>query len=272
MNNYGFFGGGFNIPPFAQNPFYQTAPNISYHDDAPIWFVALAPMFSLFLESIAGDKIAAVVLWVFTFVLCVLICKRDYNKYVKPIAFNNFNIEKTVYIPLLYLIKRKKVFPTNKLYVVVCIISLLVAATQNGFVQALLYNDTTYINTIKQSACYRIDDVANDKNVLDITIEDAIKDFSRTNDINWSCEKISSGEFEITADFDAYYNSRLCKLSLSFQLLYDGFSYGGLSVKTIEIDNRVLSEADKAALVMNIFTDYSADDSSNKSDSSYIEV
>ena len=272
MNIYGNFGGGYGVPPFTQNPFYGAVKPENSRNDGPMLFVALAPFFTVILEGLIGDIIAAAILWVFCYFLCVMLCRYDYKKYVKPIEFNNFNLAPTVFVPIVYLFKRQKVFPNSKAYWAVCLAILIVSIMQCGFVQLLSFDEKSCLNTITNSSCALIDEVSDDENVLSKnTIGEAIRNYADTDNIDWTSKRIDYGTYKINVVFEAYYNGELRNFYIEFTLNYNIYSFDGLSIDSISVDGSELSEADKKAVVMNIFTSNSAE-TDHKSESNIVEV
>lgn len=142
------------MPPFTNQPFNGGYSNLNIMkiDNGCAYFVALAPLFSLFLEGIAGDRIAAIILWVFTYILCVLVCKYDKDKVLSR-CYDTECLKNLIFIPIAYLaIRGTKVTRQGGNCVALCVAALLIAIMRNGFVSYAMTSDENFIITIKEAS------------------------------------------------------------------------------------------------------------------------
>ena len=262
-----------NVPPFfnGQNPNFPFS-NVSPVDNGAVWFVAIAPAFSLFLEGITGNKIAAVLLWVFTYVLCVLVCawdkKRVLSKFYDTKALGHLN-----FIPVLYLFKRKSVTRQSSMYPIVCVGCILVALLQNGFTQIALTNENDYIYTVQNFSCAEIIDFEEVNTITEKTVSEAVEDYLKHNEIIWQCEKGKEVSV-VTASADCSYNGEKTRITIEFVMEYDGFAFGGIKIGDVILGGEVLKNEKRSTLLMQIFTEQavSADTDAADSDKAYVEA
>ena len=242
--------------------FTNTNPNVfansSPVDNGAVWFVATAPFFSLFLESISSNKVAAVILWIFTYLLSVAVCVYD-KKRVLSRLYDTKSLGKSHYIPLAYLFKRKNTTRMNGLYTVVGVISVLFALTYNGFTRFVLTNEQQFIATVKDTAVSELADFEKYDTITDETVEKALQNYLGDSVI-WKCEKGKKTSI-VTASSQINYNGELSSFKISFAVSYDGFKYEGIEIKELTINGKHLSNEKYSILLMQIF---SKEDTKNK--------
>lgn len=266
QNNYNYTYGG--VPPF-QNNYQQGMPfmNVATVDSGAAWFVATAPLFSLFLESVAGNKYASVFLWIFTYILCVVVCawdkKNNLNKF-----YDTTPLGKIHFVPVAYLFKRDKVIRQNKFYGVVCVICTLIAFIQNGFVNYYLTTEDDYIVTVQTYKSAEILDFAEVDSITGKNVADTLYSYLNHDEVIWECEKGEEISF-ITAKAKTNYENHNADLEIVFKLEYDGFSFGGVSVEEVKIDGVALEDEKRSILLMQIFSKNNSETSDNKD---YVEA
>ncbi|NLZ46242.1 MAG: hypothetical protein GX896_06075 [Clostridiales bacterium] len=262
-------GGRFNIPPFNNvNYNYVQEPPV---DNAPVWFVAAAPLFALFLEKIAFSAYVAIAFWIFAYIVCVLMCIKDRIKvdnYLNS-TVNTTRIPKfLVLIPILYLIVRNQKLKNQKQYHIFAIIFFLVAFWQNGLISYSLMTGDSYTQLVKN---YYVDDISNFSEVKDTsykTIEKSIESYLGHNNISWSCLNNENSQL-VTAKAKSSYNGEEAILSIVFAFDYDYYKYTEIEIKSVYLNDKELKDEELSAFLTQIFFD---DKTADLSGDSIVEV
>lgn len=255
----------FNVPPFVNVPpqYSNYTANFNKIDNGPIWFVTLAPVFSLFLEKISGNKIAALVLWIFAYILCVLVCLRDYKSLCES-GVSCSGIKKYAAVPVIYLFMRNQTIGHQKAYPVICVICTIIAIMQNGFVSAALYTDDDYIDTVKSYSCTQLEDFKDNEKIKETTVAKALEQYFGHDQISWSYSKTGKSISEISADASISYNGKKTQIEIVFEMDYDGFDFKGIEISRVSLDGKELTDENRSALLMQIFSDNGAADATDE--------
>lgn len=251
-----FFYGGYNNNPYNSQPNYSN--NTFYGkfkspvDNGPVWFVAVAPIISLLLEEIIMNKIASVVLWIFTYVLSLAVCKYDKEKILAR-CYDSTAMKQWYLLPVGYLVKRNIVTRQKNYTAIIGIAILIVALSSNGFVKYASVSDDDYINTLQKYPCSEIINFEEYSDITDETILKAVQSYIGHQSIVWTC--LTDGEVSnISAICEFDNNGKTSSMKIIFKFYYDGFSFGGIEIVGLEIDGQQLSEEREKAMLMQIFS------------------
>lgn len=257
------FNTGFNqTPQFDDGSLNYSVVKI---DNGAAYFVALAPVFSLFFEKISESRIAAIILWALTYVLCVFACKYDKNKILSKL-YDTKSMGNYCFVPVAYLYKRSKLIRQKATYVYICIVTMFFALVSNGFVSFALADSETYITTVKTSEFSEFVDTKDIENYLRPTISEVL-DKSLTS-LEWNCET-DKNDTEVTATGKALIDGESCDVSIVFYMWYDGFVFEGIDINEITINGVEAPENQYEKLFLDLYSIYSVE---NKENSNLVEV
>lgn len=265
-NDYGYQNNA--IPPY-RNPQNFGFVNIMPVDNGAAWFVALAPVFSLFLEMIVANVFAAIFLWIFTYLLCVAVCVYDKNK----ILAKRFNVQKLNFLcvlPPVYLFARNSVTRRKNFCTFVCVCTLIIAFVNNGFVSFAMLDEDGLIETVKAAYSNDLMNFSEIDTASNNSISDEINDYFSDSNVKWSAEK-GKKQSTITASTDTFYNGVKTEIEIEFVIYYDGFSYDGLEVTEIRGNGGALPDKDRDSLLMLIFSEEDTNNSSQDKQN-YVEA
>ncbi len=267
----GFFYGGYNSNPYNTqygNTFY--AKPVSPVDNAPVWFVAVVPIVSLFIEEIIMNKVASIFLWILTYILSVYVCKYDKDKILAR-CYDSTQLKMWYFVPIVYLIMRNKVTRLKSYTVMFAVATLLIALVSNGFVRYAVTTDDDYITTLQKYSCSQIINFEDYQSITDDNILETIQSYVGHDSILWTCsthDNISS--ISACCSFDN--NGKTSDLEIGFELKYDGFSFDGIEIVSLTVDGKELSEENEKAMLMQIFSKEEKTNTVEKSDDNLIEV
>lgn len=229
--NYGGFQQQYNNP---YNGGFSNL-NVVKLNNGPAYFVALAPFFSLFLEGITGDRIAAIVLWIFTYVLCVLVCKYDKDKILSR-CYDVKVLDKLIFIPVVYLaVRGTKVTRQGSGCLALCIAALFIAILRNGFVSYYMTGDDSYIITVEEYSYSEFINTEEIDNYLNPSVKDVV--YGCLDTPRWLCE---TKDYETTVSVTGYLNSET--VTINFEMWYDGFKFEGIDISGVKIDGEFISQ------------------------------
>lgn len=244
--------------PYSQQPDY-TANNmffgkgVSPVDNGCVWFVAFAPLFALYIENTGSSKLASAFLWIFTYLLCVFVCKYDKDKVLNRF-FDSTALKASYLVPVIYLTQRNKLTRQKGMFSLVCVITTCFALIGNGFVRYATLTADDYIVTVQKYPASNIENFEEFDTISNNQITECIQSFVKHDSIVWTCDmadKVST----VTAVCDFDNNGKTSSLKIVFEMEYDGFMFGGIKVSGLEIDGKELSEEDEKAFLMRVFSD-----------------
>ena len=253
--NYGF------VPPFNNQQPVNGYMNMGIMkiNNGGVYFVALAPLFSLFLEKMAGSRIAAIILWIFTYILCVLVCKYDKDKILSK-CFDTSPLDKYCVLPVAYIAKRNKVTRQGNNCLLLCVIAVIFAILRNGFVSYALIQDESYIVTAQQSYYSDFIETSGIDNYLNPSVEEVLT--KSCEGLIWGCEK-SGNDVVVTVSGETVVDGKKVTISLSFEMWYDGYKFDGVYIKEVTKNNIKLDEEQITELLNDLYFIYSDDNAVN---------
>lgn len=251
-----FFYGGYNYNSY--NPQSGYSDNSFFGkiktpvDNGPAWFVAVAPIISLFIEEMIMNKTASIVLWIFTYFLSVCVCKYDKDKILAR-YYDNSKLSIWYILPIVYLFIRNSVTRQKSGMVVIGLCTLVVALVSNGFVRYASMTEDDFIVSLQSYPCSSVTNFEEYSDISDETILSAIQSYVGHDSILWTCityDDISN--ITATCDFDN--NGKTSTLEIVFRLKYDGFNFGGIEIVSLTVDGKALSEENEKTMLMQIFS------------------
>lgn len=267
MSSY-YQGGGFDVPPFVNIP--GAVPPVPSTDNGAVWFVAMAPVFSLIIGKLSGSKFAAIVLWVFTYILCVILCRRD-CKILRKSGYEDRGIINLAFIPVVYLFARAKLIASgNYINGIVCVIATVIALVNNSIITPVPYSEQDYIDTVRYSYCSEITDLSDKSSIADMMIDDVLSMNDSFADAKWSCSKGKEVSV-VTVSTDMTFDGKTAAVELDFTVEYDGFSFGGMKISEVRFGGDTVTGDKRKELLDKVFPDKVPENSSKKDDS-YIKV
>ena len=243
------------MPPFANQPFNGGYSNLNIMkiDNGCAYFVALAPLFSLFLEGIAGDKIAAIILWVFTYILCVLVCKYDKDKVLSR-CYDTECLKNLIFIPIAYLaIRGTKVTRQGGNCVALCVAALLIAIMRNGFVSYAMTSDENFIITIKEASYSEFVNPDEIENYLNPSVKEVIE--ANITTPRWYCETVDNYS-TVTVTGEMVIAGNNVPVSIDFGMWYDGYKFEGIDICNVKLGENSLDENNAKNLFYDMYFIY----------------
>lgn len=265
-------GGKFNVPPFNNVQYNYNNFQSQKIDNGAIWFITLAPLFCLFLERLAFSRIVAAFLWIFAYIVCVVLCFKDYSKnqnnFTSSVDTSAFKF--SAFVPVLYLVLRNQKLQHQKQYHIFAVVFLLIAFLQNGFVSYYLTNESDYNNLVQTSYVYQIDNFSDVAEKTYETVQEALESYLGHNNIEWSCTQNKTHKI-VTSTAKTSYNGKETTLIMDYSFDYEYYDYTNIKITRVQLDDKEVYGEDLSALLMQIFF---GDDklNDNDNDSKYISV
>lgn len=227
------------------NGYDYPEKNIPLNSGA-IWFICFAPVFGLFLERYAGSWIVGAVIWISCAVM-MLAAELIDIRLVERSGYDASKLKAWVWLFPIYVMKRERLCRRDVAKSAMCAFFCFLALALNGFVKGLSVDGDYLTVAVQSSSIASLDNFTGSSGKI---IGDCVNAYMGE-DTEWSNEKTDKDTWTITA-VGAHENEAL---ELRFVVVFDGYAYRSLVLKSIVLDGEEQGDDDFSELAKKIFID-----------------
>ncbi len=221
-----------------------------------MWYVALLPAFAIFFEMYADSRLLGAFLWGLVIVVRIGVCVSDNKKLIRLGLWRDSKVTPLVLLPVMYMLKRLKLLHRSGFVGGVAVACVYLAATGNGFVEAMGYDDESYCALVSDYYATYITNMPDDEDyICDSyqTIGDLIAKYcmgteTKAPTVEYEFEERGE-EKTVTA------SSEMQGVVYEFEFLidFDGYYYSGCELKEVRAGGEVLTDDELEQLMKEAF-------------------
>lgn len=255
----GHIGGHGGGEPDPQKEQQQRLEKLMSVGNSMMWYVALLPLFGLVFEMYAVGKFLGYFLWGLIIAVRIIVCIND-NKKLKAMGlWDSASSSWLMLLPIMYIIERSRYLGRSYMPVGIGAGCIILALINNGFTEAMTYNENNYYTFVSEAYASYIYDLPYDENYVYnpyLTIDGLLNRYcipttgKLTEDafVSYEYERIGS-EHYVTAS--AMKDGK--KLAIVFWIDYDGYYFGGVEIDEITLDGKPVEGEQRDQILRDIF-------------------
>ena len=233
--------------------------------DGRIWYAALLPAISRFIEIYATNRTLGILVWALCVIMGIGACVAD-RKYVEKtlpadVDLHGLSTGLAVFPPA-YMLKRNKILGERSSAGAVCIIMLVFAICTNGFIKGLTVTDKDFKEQIKTNYWNAVPGIHTSlpsEELIGNTLDNCADKISSGSRMKWSAERV--GDYvTVTAKMD--YDG---DLEIVFGYTYDGYAAGDIEVKSFTLNGKTYKDSEAREQLNDLIDSDSSDESSEDS-------
>lgn len=240
-------------PPSSPPPFSPPPTMTSQQGFAPpyrisnsrIWYAALLPIISLFIELYASSLILGLLVWSLCIIMSITACLLD-RKYLSELGVDVTPLNPVLaVIPPIYMFRRAALVGDRPSAGAVCIITIAYALMFNGFTKASGLKDKDFIDQVRYNSWISISGLERNKDAMRTSdmIGDTLDSYAKNKlgeaSVEWSADKNSS-DVMITAQTEDG------SMKIEFYFTFDGYVCQKTEVRSVTLYGSVYKD-EKAA-------------------------
>lgn len=225
-----------------------------------MWYVALLPAFAIFFEMYADSRLLGAFLWGLVIAVRIGVCIFDNKKLMRMGLWRDGKVTPLVLLPVMYIGKRLKIihrpgFRSGFLggLAVACV---YLAATGNGFVEAMGYEDEDYCELVSSYYATYITNLPDDEDyfcdsyqtISDLIAKYCMGEGTKAPAVEYEFEERGE-EKTVTA------SSEMQGIVYEFEFLidFDGYYYSGCELREVRADGEALTDDELEQLMKDAF-------------------
>lgn len=224
-----------------------------------IWYVALLPLFGLVFEIYAAGKFLGYFLWGLIIAVRIIVCIYD-NKKLKAMGlWDPTSSSWLVLLPVMYIIARSQKLKRSFMPVGIAAGCMVLAILNNGFTEAMTYNENNYYTFVSESYASYIYDLPYYENYVYnpyLTIDGMLNRYCIPTSGKLTEDAFISYEYE-NVDSEHYVTASAMKdgkkLAIVFWIDYDGYYFGGVDIDEITLDGKPVEGEQRDQMLRDIF-------------------
>lgn len=225
-----------------------------------IWYAALVPVFSLFIEMYAMNLLLGLIVWGACIVMSIAACLFD-REYLSGLGIDVSPLSPALaLLPPVYMFKRAALVGDRPTAGSICIITMVYALVFNGFTEAITMDKNDMINHVKDNYWSNVSGVESGSSLTYELIGDTLDRYSDEqlggDTIRWSAEE-SGRDILVCAETDDG------SLVIEFAFDFDGYVFGDIEVESLTLGGRTYEDEKAADQLSSMIDDGDNDDSSD---------
>lgn len=252
-------------PPPAMTPQQSYAHQYKI-SSSRIWYAALLPLISLFIEIYAMNFLLGLMVWGFCIVMSIAACLFD-RDYLNKLGIDVSPISPTfALIPPIYMFKRAALVGERPSVGSICIITMVYALAFNGFTKALTIDNGDLIDHVRGNYWVNVSGVESGSGaqqsfeLIGDTLDRYTDEQLGGSELHWSVDD-DGKKILVSADTNDG------SMAVEFRFTFDGYVFGDIEVESLTIDGRTYTDEKAAEQLSKIVgRDNDNDDSSEEDD------
>lgn len=222
-----------------------------------IWFLCFVPLLGLFFENYAVSRTAGIFLWIMVLLFMLAAAAADYVQ-LKNAQLDVRKLTAWLWLSPVYIYRREKICGNELYKSIMCGFFMIAALTLNGFTQSYKIDEDYMTVSAQSSHVQSLDNFSGSSGSI---IGDCVESYLGEN-AEWSCTK-DGYNWTVTVT-GSHQNS---DYSISFLIVYDGFTYRSFKISDVIKNGKSLSDDDFKNACKEIFIDTGTEDGSSESSS-----
>ncbi len=218
-----------------------------------IWFLCFVPLLGLFFENYAVSRTAGIFLWIMVLLFMLAATAADYVQ-LKNAQLDVRRLTAWLWLTPVYIYKREKLCGYELYKAIMCGFFIVAALALNGFTQSIRIDEDYMTVSAQSSYVQSLDNFSGSSGKI---IGDCIESYLGEN-AEWNCTK-DGYNWTVTVN-GSHRNS---DYSISFLIVYDGFTYRSFKISDVTKDGKSLSDDDFTNVCKEIFIDTDTDNGSS---------